>query len=209
MSGIWQDVRHATRSLIKSPMITVIAVMTLALGIGANTAIYTVLDATLLSPPPYENPDRLVAVWGILPARDIDTWPVDSRGTDNSVVGNPRFGPVSRFSHGSREPYMAVYHPRTEAGVVHYSSPFDLPAKKIWSWGSNANGALGNGAVGGFSTTPMDVVESGGQIQAGLASVAVGGGKSHAVSSHARVRWHRLPRVAASIRRADRAGPHR
>jgi tetratricopeptide (TPR) repeat protein len=72
--------------------------------------------------------------------RDIDTWPVDSRGTDNSVVGNHRFGPVSRFSYGSREPYMAVYHPRTQAGVVHYSSPTDLPAKKIWSWGSDPDG---------------------------------------------------------------------
>jgi hypothetical protein len=79
MNGIWQDVRQATRSLIKNPLITVIAVMTLALGIGANTAIYTVLDATLLSPPPYEEPDRLVAIWGILPARDIDTWPAAPR----------------------------------------------------------------------------------------------------------------------------------
>ncbi len=72
--------------------------------------------------------------------RDLDTWPVDSRGTDNSVVGNHIYGPVSRFSHGSREPWMAVYHPRTRAGVVHYSSPTDLPAKKIWSWGSDPRG---------------------------------------------------------------------
>ena len=72
--------------------------------------------------------------------RDVDTWPVDRRGTDNSVVGNHRFGPVSRFAHGSREPFMAVYHPRLEAGVVHYSSPADLPAKKIWSWSSDADG---------------------------------------------------------------------
>ncbi len=72
--------------------------------------------------------------------RDIDSWPVDSKGVDNGVVGNHRYGPVSRFSHGSREPYMAVYHPRTRAGVVHYSPPTDLPAKKIWSWGSDADG---------------------------------------------------------------------
>jgi tetratricopeptide (TPR) repeat protein len=71
---------------------------------------------------------------------DVDTWPVDSRGTDNSVVGNHLFGPVSRFSHGSREAWMAVYNPRTQAGVVHWSSPLDLPAKKIWSWGGDANG---------------------------------------------------------------------
>jgi len=82
-------------------------------------------------------PMRFTASHGF---RDIDTWPVDSRGTDNSTVGNHMFGPVSRFSHGSREPYMAVYNPRTNAGVVHYSSPFDLPAKKVWSWGGNPNG---------------------------------------------------------------------
>ena len=72
--------------------------------------------------------------------RDIDTWPVDSRGTDNSVVGNHLYGPVSRFSHGSREPFMAVYHPSTDAGVVHYSSRLDLPAKKVWSFGGDDRG---------------------------------------------------------------------
>ncbi len=71
---------------------------------------------------------------------DIDTWPVNAAGVDQSVVGNHKFGPVSRFSYGSREPYMAVYHPHTNAGVVHYSSPLDLPAKKIWSWGSDPDG---------------------------------------------------------------------
>ena len=71
---------------------------------------------------------------------DVDTWPVDRSGVDLSVVGNHRAGPVSRFAHGSREPFMAVYHPKTRAGVVHYAEPSDLPAKKIWSWGSDADG---------------------------------------------------------------------
>ena len=71
---------------------------------------------------------------------DVDTWPVDSAGHDLSVVGNHKYGPVSRFSHGSREPFMGVYHPRTKSGVVHYSSPIDLPSKKIWSWSSDADG---------------------------------------------------------------------
>ena len=71
---------------------------------------------------------------------DIDTWPVNSAGVDESVVGNQKYGPVSRFSYGSREPYMAVYHPRTHSGVVHYSSPLDLPAKKIWSWSGDEDG---------------------------------------------------------------------
>jgi tetratricopeptide (TPR) repeat protein len=71
---------------------------------------------------------------------DVDTWPVNSAGVDLGLVGNHTFGPVSRFAHGSREPYMAVYHPHTESGIVHYSSPTDLPAKKIWSWSSDADG---------------------------------------------------------------------
>jgi len=71
---------------------------------------------------------------------DIDTWPVNSAGVDQSMVGNQKYGPVSRFSYGSREAYMAVYHPHTDSGVVHYSSPLDLPAKKIWSWSSDEDG---------------------------------------------------------------------
>ncbi len=70
----------------------------------------------------------------------VDTWPIDSAGHDVSVVGNHKYGPVSRFSHGSREPYMGVYHPKTKSGIVHYSSPVDLPSKKFWSWSSDADG---------------------------------------------------------------------
>jgi tetratricopeptide (TPR) repeat protein len=71
---------------------------------------------------------------------DINTWPVNLAGVDQSVVGNHKYGPVSRFSYGSREPYMAVYHPRTQSGIVHYSSPLDMPSKKIWSWGNDEDG---------------------------------------------------------------------
>jgi tetratricopeptide (TPR) repeat protein len=71
---------------------------------------------------------------------DLDTWPVDRTGVDLSIVGNHKFGPVSRFSYASNEPYMAVYHPKTDAGVVHYSSRTDLPSKKVFSWGSDAEG---------------------------------------------------------------------
>ncbi len=71
---------------------------------------------------------------------DLDTWPVDRTDTDLSVVGNHKHGPVSRFSYGSNEPYMAVYHPKTDAGVVHYATRSDLPSKKVFSWGSDAEG---------------------------------------------------------------------
>ena len=71
---------------------------------------------------------------------EVQPWPVEADGTDLSLIRNQKEGPVSLFVHGSREPFMGLWNPHTNSGTAHFANYDELPAKKIWSWGVDADG---------------------------------------------------------------------
>src|SRR5438105_5033760 len=92
-----QDLRFALRSLRREPAFTAIAVITLALGIGANTAIFSVINAVMLTPLPYREPHRLVMLWETRP------------GSDRPLVSYPNFKDWRQRQRGFED--IAVYTP--------------------------------------------------------------------------------------------------
>ncbi|MCI0339296.1 MAG: ABC transporter permease [Acidobacteria bacterium] len=63
METLWQDLKYGIRTILKKPAFTIVAIFTLAMGIGANTAIFSVINAVFLKPLPYKDADKLVVIW--------------------------------------------------------------------------------------------------------------------------------------------------
>jgi len=98
MQTIWQDVRYGARVLLKKPGFTLIAVLTLALGIGANTAIFSVINTLILKPPQITEADRVAAIWrtpkdkrieGYVSYLDLQDWHAQSRSFETIGAYKP------------------------------------------------------------------------------------------------------------------------
>ena len=76
MESIFTDIRYGLRILLKQPGFTLVAVITLALGIGANTAIFSLVNSILLRPLPFREPDRLVRMLQASPKLGLSSWGV-------------------------------------------------------------------------------------------------------------------------------------
>lgn len=101
MSGLLQDVRFAVRQMGKRPGFTAIVVLTMALGIGANAAIFSVLNAVLLKPLPYSHPEQLVKVWSRFTGIGLPN--------DQNWVSPPEFRDYQQLNHSFSE--MAALSP--------------------------------------------------------------------------------------------------
>jgi predicted permease len=99
-----QDLRYAARTLRKNPGFTAVAAMTLALGIGANTAIFSVVEAVLLRPLPYKDPGRLVLVADPTTYTDFEAWKSQARSFEDLAVYYRNIGRSRVTLTGSDEP---------------------------------------------------------------------------------------------------------
>jgi putative ABC transport system permease protein len=104
MDTLLKDIRYGMRMLRKNPGLTFVAVISLALGIGANTAIFSVVNAILLKALPYNDPDRIVLAWGNVPAEGKNRSQVSATDVDDWRNQNTVFEEITTY--GSFQPVM-------------------------------------------------------------------------------------------------------
>lgn len=119
LETVCQDTSYAIRQLRKSPAFTVAALLTLALGIGANTAIFSVVNAVLLTPLPYRDPDRLVMVW----ERNLH------RGWPHNIVSAANFLDWREHNHVFTE--LAIFKTRAFSVSGNGNPPVEANAEQV------------------------------------------------------------------------------
>ena len=126
MSQFTRDFRLAARTLVQQPGFALAAILTLALGIGGNTAIFSIVDSVLLNPPPFREPDRVAVVWASNPVLaqaagledklpvsggDFYDWQRESRSFESLAMVEPETMTLTgsrRFDPASRSPAASV-----------------------------------------------------------------------------------------------------
>ncbi|WP_158786669.1 DUF5107 domain-containing protein [Granulicella sp. L46] len=89
---------------------------------------------------------------------DVYPWPkLRPGGPDLRIIANQKDGPVSYFAHGSHETFMGIWNPKTDTGTAHFSEYKDLPANKIWSWGTDADGMAWRNALSDNQSAYVEV----------------------------------------------------
>ena len=126
MNTLFQDLRFGLRSMRKRPGFTAIAVLTLALGIGANTAIFSVVDAVLLKPLPYADADRLVFLWSTTPAQGPDTFGSAMPDYREWRDQNQSFEGLAGFYYGNFNLSTAGAEPEQVQGAYSTHNLFDV-----------------------------------------------------------------------------------
>ncbi len=116
MNGLGQDLRYAVRQLRKNPGFTAVAALTLALGIGANTAIFSVVNAVLLNPLPFPNASRIVSLFEATP-----NFPQGS-------ISYPNFLDWQSENHSFEA--MAAYH-WTDGAITGVGEPEEVQARRV------------------------------------------------------------------------------
>ena len=98
MANLIQDIRYAVRRLLKNRSFSIVAVIAVALGIGANSAMFSVINAVLLRPLPYQSPERLVTIWEESPVRDMYELPISLANYRDWVDQNTVFEQISAYT---------------------------------------------------------------------------------------------------------------